>query len=64
MRTYVDTTGASCQAFQLEGQTILTTTEGERCGEAGQWAVYVPGNDGRPVILDDATFTASFTLAE
>lgn len=64
MQTYIDTEGASCQAFQLDGPTILNTAQGEHCGEAGQWAVYVPANGGRPVILDDATFAASFTLSE
>jgi len=64
IRTYIDVEGAACDAFQLEGPTILNTTDGERCGESGQWAIYVPANQGRPVILGDADFRAAFTLAE
>ena len=64
MKTYIDSGGATCEAFQMEGPTILTTVTGEQCGGAGQWAVYVAANFGRPVILSDAVFSASFTLAE
>lgn len=64
MKNYCDREGATCSAFQLSGPTILTTPSGECCGESGQWAVYVSGNAGLPVILSDAEFTASFTLQE
>jgi hypothetical protein len=64
MNTYRDSEGVTCQAFQLSGPTILITTFGEQCGEAGQWAVYTEANAGRPVLLPDTVFSAAFTLAE
>jgi hypothetical protein len=64
MKTYQDSVGDTCQAQQLEGPTFLNTTEGECCGEAGQWVLYIPSNKGRPVLISNQSFLASFTLVE
>lgn len=62
MDRYVDTEGAECEAMQLTGPTVLNTLSGEQCGEAGQWALYVPGK--MPVLLEHDVFVASFTKVE
>lgn len=64
MKTYQDINGETCQAVCLEGPTILNTINGEQCGEAGQWAVYVAANEGRPAILNGDQFASAFTLME
>ena len=57
-------TGIEVEAQQLEGPTVLNTPQGEVCGEAGQWAVYAPANEGRPIVLAGAIFESAFEIME
>ena len=57
---YVDKEGVEAEAFQLKGPTILNTVNGECVAEEGQWVVSLPA--GGIVILDDSTFSISFSL--
>jgi hypothetical protein len=59
MDKYIDSEGVECEAFQLEGPTILNTLNGEQCGEAGQWALYA--TEKLPVFVENDIFLASFT---
>lgn len=62
MDKYVDREGVECEAFQLNGPTVLNTLNGEQCGEAGQWALYAPGL--KPVLIENDVFAESFTKVE
>lgn len=63
MNTYVDAEGVTFQAIQVTDPTLLNTTQGEMCAEAGQWIMYVTP-DSKPTVIDNATFAASFTRIE
>jgi hypothetical protein len=63
MNTYIDTEGVAFQAIQSEAPTLLNTTHGERCAEAGEWIIY-PTPESKPTVIDNATFLAAFQRIE
>jgi hypothetical protein len=60
MNRYIDVDGANVIAIQLTGPCVVNSRLGERVGDAGDWLLELP--NGWPFIMDDAAFTASFTL--